>query len=125
VAARDETIAQIETGYRHRIGGESKVSGDMRASMKAGYRILAVLGRVMVRQIQATLAGALLGLVVALIALGGFSWWLLTQAPSGPAVLVSTWLLAPPLLLCGALAGAVAGRIARRGPSMRVQGGGP
>jgi glycosyltransferase involved in cell wall biosynthesis len=38
-------ILEIPVGYRKRIGGVSKVSGDFRASLKAGIRILAVLFR--------------------------------------------------------------------------------
>jgi glycosyltransferase involved in cell wall biosynthesis len=39
-------IREITVDYRQRIGGVSKVSGDLRASIKAGFRILEVLLRV-------------------------------------------------------------------------------
>ena len=39
-------ILEIPVGYRKRIGGVSKVSGDFKASLRAGIRILAVLFRV-------------------------------------------------------------------------------
>ena len=39
-------ILEIPVDYRKRIGGASKVSGDLRASLKAGIRILEVLFRV-------------------------------------------------------------------------------
>jgi glycosyltransferase involved in cell wall biosynthesis len=39
-------IREIPVGYRKRIGGVSKVSGDFKASVKAGVRILGVLFRV-------------------------------------------------------------------------------
>jgi hypothetical protein len=39
-------ILEIPVDYRKRIGGTSKVSGDFKASIKAGARILAVLFRV-------------------------------------------------------------------------------
>jgi glycosyltransferase involved in cell wall biosynthesis len=39
-------VVEIPVNYRNRIGGTSKVSGDLRASMKAGVRILEVLLRV-------------------------------------------------------------------------------
>jgi glycosyltransferase involved in cell wall biosynthesis len=39
-------ILEIPVDYRRRIGGVSKVSGDFRASVKAGVRILGVLFRV-------------------------------------------------------------------------------
>jgi glycosyltransferase involved in cell wall biosynthesis len=39
-------ILEIPVDYRRRIGGTSKVSGDLKASLKAGFRILEVLCRV-------------------------------------------------------------------------------
>ena len=39
-------IREITVDYRHRIGGVSKVSGDLWASIKAGFRIIEVLLRV-------------------------------------------------------------------------------
>jgi glycosyltransferase involved in cell wall biosynthesis len=39
-------IQEIPVGYRKRIGGVSKVSGDLKASLRAAIRILAVLLRV-------------------------------------------------------------------------------
>jgi hypothetical protein len=39
-------ILEIPVDYRKRIGGVSKVSGDFKASFRAGVRILAVLFRV-------------------------------------------------------------------------------
>ena len=39
-------MVEVAVGYRHRRGGRSKVSGDLRASAKAGYRILATIWRV-------------------------------------------------------------------------------
>ena len=39
-------IREIPVDYRKRIGGTSKVSGDLQASMKAAVRIMEVLGRV-------------------------------------------------------------------------------
>jgi hypothetical protein len=39
-------ILEIPVDYRKRIGGSSKVSGDLKASIKAGIRILEVLFRV-------------------------------------------------------------------------------
>jgi len=43
-------IREITVDYRRRIGGVSKVSGDWKASVKAGARILEVLWRVGMRQ---------------------------------------------------------------------------
>jgi len=45
-AQRHLRILEIPVGYRKRIGGTSKVSGDFKASIKAGFRILKVLFRV-------------------------------------------------------------------------------
>jgi glycosyltransferase involved in cell wall biosynthesis len=39
-------ILEIPVDYRRRIGGTSKVSGDLKASLKAGFRILEVLCRI-------------------------------------------------------------------------------
>ena len=39
-------IREIPVDYRKRVGGVSKVSGDLRASVRAGVRILGVLFRV-------------------------------------------------------------------------------
>jgi hypothetical protein len=44
-AVRGLTIAEVETGYRRRIG-DSKVSGSLRGSLLAGYRIVAAVVRV-------------------------------------------------------------------------------
>ena len=48
--ARRFVIAEVTVGYRMRPGGISKVSGDFRASVKAGYRILWTIGRVARRE---------------------------------------------------------------------------
>jgi hypothetical protein len=39
-------VMEVPVDYRCRIGGESKVSGNLKASVKAGVRILGVLARV-------------------------------------------------------------------------------
>ncbi|HEY4358976.1 MAG TPA: glycosyltransferase family 2 protein [Acidobacteriaceae bacterium] len=39
-------IAEVPVNYKRRIGGVSKVSGDFKASVKAGFRILSVFLRV-------------------------------------------------------------------------------
>jgi glycosyltransferase involved in cell wall biosynthesis len=38
-------VREVPVGYRNRVGGVSKVSGDLRASMRAGYRILGAVIR--------------------------------------------------------------------------------
>lgn len=45
-ARSDLRIQEIPVDYRKRIGGTSKVSGDFKASIKAGFRIMGVLARV-------------------------------------------------------------------------------
>lgn len=44
-AVRGVSIAEVETGYRRRVG-ESKVSGSLQSSLLAGYRIIAAVVRV-------------------------------------------------------------------------------
>jgi len=51
-------IVEIPVDYRKRIGGESKVSGNFGASMKAAVRILEVLFRVGMRRRGASALGA-------------------------------------------------------------------
>ena len=46
-------IEEIAVDYRRRIGGVSKVSGDFRASVRAGVRILGVLLRTGMRRPKA------------------------------------------------------------------------
>ncbi|MGD9932926.1 MAG: glycosyltransferase family 2 protein [Dehalococcoidia bacterium] len=106
-ASKKVPIAEVETGYRHRIGGQSKVSGTVGGSVRAGYRILFVLGRVGLRQAGRRIIGGTVGGLLALAGLGGYTWWLLQEGPSSRDVFVSTWLLAWPLVLAGAAIGAV------------------
>ena len=44
-ARRKMRLIEIPLTYRARLGGESKVSGNLRASIKAAYAILRVLAR--------------------------------------------------------------------------------
>jgi glycosyltransferase involved in cell wall biosynthesis len=108
-ASRKLRIAEVETGYRHRLGGQSKVSGSLSGSVRAGCRILFVVGRVSMRNLGPGPVGAVAGGLVATAALVAFTVWLLTQGPASRDVLVSSWLLAWPMLLVGSLAGAAAG----------------
>jgi hypothetical protein len=39
-------ILEVPVDYRRRLGGESKVAGSLRGSLKAGFRIIATLVRV-------------------------------------------------------------------------------
>jgi hypothetical protein len=39
------TVREIPVTYRNRAGGTSKVSGNLRASIKAGYRIIGAIFR--------------------------------------------------------------------------------
>lgn len=45
VAKRSLTVAEVPVTYRRRAAGESKVSGNLRASLKAAYRILMAIVR--------------------------------------------------------------------------------
>ncbi|MGE3855542.1 MAG: glycosyltransferase family 2 protein [Dehalococcoidia bacterium] len=94
-------IEEVEVGYRHRAGGTSKVSGDLRAAVKAGTRILATIGRLAVARPRPGMAGALLGVLGTLVALAGMAWWLAGVPGSGPRAYVAVWLIAWPLLLAG------------------------
>ena len=114
-AARDDLrIVEVEVGYRHRAGGESKVSGNLGASVKAGYRILRTIAAVAVSGFRRPSAPVLAGGGAGLAMLAVFSVWLWVQAPSSSGVLVSAWLIAWPLLLLtigiGIVAAAVGGR---------------
>lgn len=109
-AARGFPIAEVETGYRHRAGGTSKVSGTLSGSARAAWRILAVLGRLGMRRASYQWKGAATGVVAGLGLLVAFSVWLLTHAPAGYDVLVATWLVAWPVLLISAGVGALFGR---------------
>lgn len=114
-AARDELIiAEVEVGYRHRAGGESKVSGNLGGSLKAGYRILRTIAAVAVpgftRPSAPVLAGGLVGLALLLL----FSVWLWVQAPSSSGVLVAAWLLAWPVLLLTVGVGIVLAAVSAR-----------
>jgi hypothetical protein len=107
-------IVEVETGYRHRRAGKSKVSGTKAGSLGAGLRILGVLVPVMITSMSPRTVGVGLGVVSALGALVLYSTWLFAQAPSSSDVLVSTLLLGWPVLLTGAILGGVAGTIAHR-----------
>lgn len=61
------TVAEIETGYRRRKGGRSKVSGDLRASCRAGIRILATVARVRLRTLDRSGVRRLLAFAVAAV----------------------------------------------------------
>ena len=45
VARSGLSVAEVPVSYRKRAGGESKVSGNVRASIKAGYRIMLAIVR--------------------------------------------------------------------------------
>jgi hypothetical protein len=99
-SARDGLeIVEVEVGYRHRGGGESKVSGNVQASVKAGYRIMRTIAAVAVSGVHRPSRGAVTGAALGSALLALLSAWLLTQGPASPRVLVTTWLLAWPLLL--------------------------
>jgi len=44
-ARRGLRVREVPVGYRRRAGGESKVSGNLRASVRAGFRIIAAILR--------------------------------------------------------------------------------
>lgn len=94
-------IEEIDVGYRHRAGGVSKVSGDLRAAARAGVRILATIARLAVSRPRRGTVGGLLGAAVAMLVLVGIGAWLASVPGTGPRAVVTVWLLAWPLLLAG------------------------
>ncbi len=118
-ASKQMTMAEVPTGYRHRLGGQSKVSGTLSGSFRAGCRILLVLGRVFVKSLSPATLGGAAGTVAALVLLTAYSAWLFSHGPSSRDVLVSSWLLAWPAILVCLLLGMVLGsgvsRNGRRG----------
>ena len=50
VARAGLRVLEVPVDYRRRIGGESKVAGNLRGSITAGFRILATFGRVAVER---------------------------------------------------------------------------
>ncbi|MEP7216210.1 MAG: glycosyltransferase family 2 protein [Anaerolineaceae bacterium] len=114
-AARDGLqIAEVEVGYRHRAGGQSKVSGNLWASIKAGYRILRTIAAVVASGFRRPSASILIGGASGLGLLGAFGAWIWVQAPSSSGVLVATWLLAWPVVLLTVGAGIVVSAFSRR-----------
>ena len=110
------TVVEVDAGYRHRAGGESKVSGQLGASMRAGTRILATIARTWWRRPSlvrtSTLAGAFAGLAF----VGVFSVWLAASAPASFGVSAAAILISWPAVLFGAAAGAAAGALAQHRP---------
>ncbi|MEP6872384.1 MAG: glycosyltransferase family 2 protein [Anaerolineaceae bacterium] len=114
-AARDGLhIVEVEVGYRHRAGGQSKVSGNLGASIKAGYRILRTIGWVAASSFRRPSAPVLMGGASGLALLAVLSAWLWVQAPSSSGVLVATWLVAWPVLLLTVGAGIVVSALSGR-----------
>lgn len=112
-ATKELAIAEVPVGYRRRKAGRSKVSGTLSGSFRAGWRILFVLGRVFMKNLSASAVGGLVGFMLALLAIVGYTTWLLLGAPASRDVLVSSWLLAWPISLTGILLGSLSGSILR------------
>jgi hypothetical protein len=94
-------IAEIPVGYRRRAGGESKVSGNLRAATRAGVRILATIGRVALEGRRSAMVGILAGAAVALIALALLGARLVAAEATSLRVLIAVSLAAwPTLLVC-------------------------
>ena len=80
-ASRKMHIAEVETGYRHRIGGQSKVSGTLSGSCRAGCRILLVLGRIGMKQSGGRTIGAFVASVAVLVGLLAYTGWRFSHGP--------------------------------------------
>jgi hypothetical protein len=118
-AIRRLTIAEIDAGYRRRIG-ESKVSGSFFGSLLAAYHIVAAVVRVWRtegrRPIRLTLPawGALTGAAVAIAVLAVLGAMLWNSGGANYMVLVAVWLWLLPVTGVLAGLGYAAGRIAHR-----------
>jgi glycosyltransferase involved in cell wall biosynthesis len=110
-ALRHLTVIEVETGCRRRLG-RSKVSGTIRGSLLAGFRIVLAIVRAWIaeRPPSAASIGLTTGSLVALGVLVFASVRLLTIDGSTYKVLVAVWLWALPVLGAFALAGYLAGR---------------
>jgi glycosyltransferase involved in cell wall biosynthesis len=98
-------IEEVEVGYRRRTGGKSKVSGDLRASTRAGVRILLTIARTALPRWTPAVRGAAAGVSVAAALLLLFALWLGSAETVTLGAWVAVWLIAWPLLLGGVLAG--------------------
>lgn len=92
------SIAEIEVGYRHRAGGTSKVSGDLRAAARAGVRILLTIGRFALGRSRPGRLGAALGVVAVSVLAGALAVWLAHVRGTSARAAVAGWLLAWPTL---------------------------
>lgn len=91
-------IAEVDVGYRRRAGGRSKVSGDLRASVRAGVRIIATIARLAVRGRTGQWAAAGIGAALGLLALLAIASWLASAPGTGVRAMIAVWLLAWPVL---------------------------
>jgi hypothetical protein len=98
-------IEEVEVGYRRRVGGRSKVSGDLRASARAGVRILPTIGRVALPRWTPAARGGAVGLGVALAFLAALAFWIASLETATWRAGIAVWLLAWPALLTGLLCG--------------------
>lgn len=106
-------IAEVQVGYRHRAGGASKVSGDLRASARAGVRILLTIGRFALSGPRRALP-ALLGAGVALLRLAALAGWLAAVPGASQRAWVAVWLVGWPALLAGVGLGTLADLVLTR-----------
>lgn len=120
---RHVKVVEVEAGYRKRRGGESKVSGQLGPSVKAGTRILGTIARVWFRTMSDARLGAILGIGVGVVLALGFALWLNTAHAASSGVNAAALLIAWPLMFVFAVAGAAVGAAigSRRGdPCQRV-----
>ncbi|MEO8458134.1 MAG: glycosyltransferase family 2 protein, partial [Chloroflexota bacterium] len=105
-ALRRLQIAELETGYRRRLG-ESKVSGTVRGSLLAGWRIFSTITRCWAkeRRLGMAAAGAAIGSLLGAAFLAFTSIGLLSIEGTNYKVLAAVWLWALPVLGIGAAVG--------------------
>ena len=114
-AAQHLVIAEVQVGYRKRRAGESKVSGNLRASAVAGYRILRTIARVALGGHMGTRFGFLSGMAIGLVLTLLFGLWLAVEGPTSTGAWVAPWLLLWPLALStGGIGALVASLLNRR-----------
>ena len=112
-AFRRLEIAEVETGYRRRLG-QSKVSGTAKGSSLAFVRITRAIARSWFEVRRPTLAalGAVLGALAGVVVLAVFAIGLLSIEGTNYKVLAAVWLWALPVLAVCAVVGYCCGRVA-------------
>jgi len=116
------SVAEVDVGYRRRAGGTSKVSGDLRAATRAGWRILATVGRLGLSPPRPSTVGAATGAIAAVVLLMFVAAWLAATPGATLRAGVAVWLLAWPVIAVGIGVGWLAGSVVGAGVRHTVTG---